>query len=316
MTLALWEEPGRTGAARQGSPRPAPRPAKPVGILGAAAAIGACDKGCRLGPDSLRAVDLAGTLRARGVAARWDDVIRRPESERLANDLLRLRDFCRDLASAVGAVLRRGLRPVVVGGDHSCAIGTWSAARQTLPGALGLVWIDAHMDSHTLETSQSGALHGMPLAVLLGHGASELTGLDPPGPKVLPQHVCLLGVRSFEPAEAALLERLGVRVITMQEVRDRGLASCLEEATAIARHGTAATGMTLDLDALDPADAPGVGTPVLGGLRARDLVAAVTGIAGRMDPIAIEIAELNPLRDRDGKTTRLVAEILAAALGD
>ncbi len=205
---------------------------------------------------------------------------------------------------------------MVVGGDHSCAIATWSAVRQTLPGPLGLVWIDAHMDSHTPETSQSGALHGMPLAVLLGHGASELTGLDPAGPKVLPQRVCLLGVRSFEPAEAALLERLGVRVITMQEVRDHGLASCLDEAIVIAGHGTAGTGMTLDLDALDPADAPGVGTPVSGGLRAREFVAAVTGLAGRMDPIAIEIAELNPLRDRDGKTTTLVAEILAAALGD
>lgn len=316
MTFALWHGPGRAGLARHGSPRPAPRPAKPVGILGAASAIGACDKGCRLGPDSLRAVDLAGTLRARGVAARWDDVVRRPESERLAHDHLHLRDFCRDLASAVGAVLRRGLRPVVVGGDHSCAIATWGAVRQTLPGPLGLVWIDAHMDSHTPETSPSGALHGMPLAVLLGHGAPELTDLDPAGPKVFPQHVCLLGVRSFEPAEAALLERLGVRVITMQELRRRGLAACLDEAIAIAGRGTAVTGFSLDLDALDPADAPGVGTPVPGGLRARELVAALTGIAGRMDPIAIEIAELNPLRDRDGKTTALVVEILAAALGD
>ncbi|MGQ0594860.1 MAG: arginase [Gammaproteobacteria bacterium] len=316
MAFALWEGPGRTGAARQGLPRRAPYPAKPVGILGAASAIGACDKGCRLGPDSLRAVDLAGALRARGVAARWDDVIRRPESERLANDRLRLRDFCRDLAAAVGAVLRRRLRPVVVGGDHSCAIATWSAVRETLPGPLGLVWIDAHMDSHTPETSQSGALHGMPLAVLLGHGAPELTGLDPPGPKVLPQHVCLLGVRSFETAEAALLERLGVRVITMRELRRRGFAACLDEAIAIAGQGTAVTGFSLDLDALDPADAPGVGTPVAGGLRAREFVAAVTGLAGRMDPIAIEIAELNPLRDRDGKTTTLVAEILAVALGD
>jgi arginase len=248
------------------------------------------------------------------VPALWDDIIRRPGAGGRGGDPLRLRDFCRDLGAAVGAVLRRGLRPVIVGGDHSSAIATWGAVRQTMPGPLGLVWIDAHMDSHTPETSPSGALHGMPLAVLLGHGAPELTGLGGPGPKLLPQHVTLLGVRSFEPAEATLLERLGVRVFMMRELRRRGLRACLEEALSIARHGTAAIGLSLDLDALDPSDAPGVGTPVPGGIPARDLIDAVTGLTGRQDLVAIEIAELNPIRDQGGKTTALVAELLAAAL--
>ncbi len=287
-----------------------------MGLLGAASAIGALDKGCRLGPDALRALDLTGTLRTRGIPALWDEIVRRPESDRSANDPRRLRDFCEDLASAVGTVIGRGLRPVVIGGDHSCAIATWSAVHRVRPGPLGLVWIDAHMDSHTPETSPSGALHGMPLAVLLGYGARELIALDPAGPKLLPKHVCLVGVRSFEPAESALLERLGVRVFMMHEVRRRGLTACLTEAIAIARRGTVATGLSLDLDALDPVDAPGVGTPAERGIRARELIAALCGLAESMDPIAIEITELNPLRDPDGRTARLVAEILLAALAE
>ncbi len=315
MVLALSEGHGPIGASRAGTGRPAPHPKKPVGLVGAASAIGAQDKGCRLGPDSLSAADLAGTLRTRGVPALWHAIVRRPGSEPTANTVAHLRDFCEDLASAVQTVLGRGLLAGVVGGDHCSAIATWSAVRRSRSGPLGLVWIDAHMDSHTPETSRSGALHGMPLAVLLGLGAPELIGIDPAGPKLLPQHACALGVRSFEPAESALLERLGVRVISMQEIRRRGLAVCLEEAIAIARSGTAVTGLSLDLDALDPVDAPGVGTPVEGGIRARELLPALGMLGEYLDPVAIEITELNPLRDQDGKTANLVAEILLAALG-
>ncbi|MGH8507495.1 MAG: arginase, partial [Gammaproteobacteria bacterium] len=206
--------------------------------------------------------------------------------------------------------LQNGRRVAVIGGDHSCAIASWSAAASALRGPLGLVWIDAHMDSHTPATSPSGALHGMPLAILLGFGPPELTDLLYPGAKLRPENVCLVGVRSYEPEEAELLHCLGVRVITMDEVRARGLMRSLGEAFAIVSCGTAVVGLSIDLDAIDPEDAPGVGTPARNGLRGLALVEGLRRLAPQ--PVLVEIAEFNPLHDRKNKTARLVIDLLAA----
>jgi arginase len=204
--------------------------------------------------------------------------------------------------------------PVVIGGDHSCAIGTWKGiARALAPrGPLGLVWIDAHMDAHTPETSPSGMLHGMPLACLLGHGDPRLA-LEPAA-ALDPGRLCLVGVRSFESGEASLLERLGVRVFRMREIERRGLAPVMAEALAIARNGSGGYGVSLDLDAIDPRDAPGVGTAVRHGIRAAEL----RELFGRLaqDPAldALEIAEYNPARDRGGATARLIGDIVLSLL--
>lgn len=215
------------------------------------------------------------------------------------------------LAREVERVLRAGKFPLVVGGDHSCAIGTWNGVRRALAarGPLGLVWIDAHMDSHTFATTPSGQIHGMPLAALLGEGDAALTG---PAPTLYPQHVCLIGVRSFEAGEAALLHRLGVRVFAMAEVRRRGLAAVFDEALAIVRHGTAGFGVSIDLDALDPAEAPGTGLPVPGGLGRVELATALTRL--RDDPafVALEIVEYDPHRDRDHRTADVVGALVDA----
>jgi hypothetical protein len=154
------------------------------------------------------------------------------------------------------------------------ATGTWSGAAAALRprGALGLLWIDAHMDAHRPHTSPSGNLHGMPLACLLGHGEPALATLAG-APALAPAHVCLVGVRSYEAEEAQLLEQLGVRVFLMDEVRRRGLPAVLREAHAVVTRGTAGFGVTLDVDAVDPQEAPGVGTPAPGGLRAGSLLA-------------------------------------------
>jgi arginase len=214
----------------------------------------------------------------------------------------------------VEAVLQAGNFPLVVGGDHSCAIGTWSGVHRALAGRgpLGLIWIDAHMDSHTFATTPSGQIHGMPLACLLGYGEAALTGIDGAEVKLRPEHVCLIGVRSYEADEAALLHRLGVRVFDMNEIRRRGLAEVFDAALAIVRHGTAGFGVSVDLDALDPDEEPGVGTPVPGGLHRAELAAALSRLRGDPAFVAMEIVEYNPRRDRGHATADAAGALVDA----
>jgi arginase len=211
-------------------------------------------------------------------------------------------------------VLQGGHFPLVVGGDHSCAIGTWSGVHRALAnhGPVGLIWIDAHMDSHTFATTPSGQIHGMPLACLLGHGETALTRIGGAEAKLRPEQVCLIGVRSYEAGEAALLHRLGVRVYDMDEIRRRGLAEVFEEALAIVRQGTAGFGVSVDLDALDPGEEPGVGTPVAGGLRRAELADALSHLRGDPAFVAMEIVEYNPRRDRRHATADAAGALLDA----
>ena len=245
-----------------------------VRIIGVASGCGAPDPGCADGPETLRRGELLTRLWRGGLEPYWDSTVtNRTDSDGLAG----VQEVCAALAERVCKTVRDGALPFVVGGDHSCAIGTWRGVAEALRarGRLGLIWIDAHMDAHSPLSSPSGALHGMPLACLLGFGDSGLIDASG-GPALLPQHVCLVGVRSFEAEECALLERLGVRVFSMDEIEQRGIADVLREAHAIVSQGTAGFGITLDIDALDPADAPGVGTPEPGGLRAAALAHALT----------------------------------------
>jgi ornithine--oxo-acid transaminase len=181
-------------------------------------------------------------------------------------------------------------------------------------GALGLIWIDAHMDAHTPGTSPSNALHGMPLACLLGEGPPALMQSSN-AIALSPKHVCLVGVRSFEAAEAQLLERLGVRVYLMDEVRARGIAEVLAEARGIVTSGTAGFGITIDVDVLDPLEAPGTGTPVPGGMRTDRLAEALAQMADDPSLIAAEIAEYNPELDKEGRTATAVGHLATALLG-
>jgi arginase len=179
-------------------------------------------------------------------------------------------------------------------------------------GPLGLVWIDAHMDAHTPRTSHTGRLHGMPLAWLLGQDDDPLYGL---ATGVLePRHVALLGVRSYEPEERERLERLGVRVMYMDEIRRRGIDAVLDEALAIATRGTAAFGVSVDLDVVSPDEAPGVGTPVPDGVAGADLARSLARIGGRPDLIAVELVEYAPRLDPTGSSARVAVEILRSAL--
>jgi ornithine--oxo-acid transaminase len=282
-----------------------------VELIGAACGLGGADAGCAEAPARLAAGGIAECLRARGLQAAWGPTLS-PEDGIATQQAVRR--LCARLAAQVAASVNAARVPCVIGGDHSCAMGTWAGVAQALAerGPIGLVWIDAHMDSHTPRTSPTGRLHGMPLAALLGQCGEALGG---PGPAPLAGwSVCLAGVRSFEPDEARLLERLGVRVFFMREIRQRGLAAVLADAIRIAAEGTAGFGITVDLDALDPFDAPAVATPAEGGIRARELLEALSPLAADPRFLALEIAEYCPRRDRDGLTGRLVAEIASAAL--
>lgn len=288
-----------------------------VEIIGVESGIGARLPGCGGGPAALRADGLEGWLRTLGLDTAWcASITAGAAAPDGASALETVAGICQILVGEVQRVLDRQSRVVVLGGDHSCAVGTWSGVARHLRrgGPLGLVWIDAHMDSHVPQTSQSGTLHGMPLACLLGHGEERLTGLAGGAPAVAPQNVCLLGVRSFERQERELLRRLGVRVIHMDEVAARGVDAALDEAFEIAGGETAGIGLSIDLDAVDPADAPGVGSPEPGGIPAAALTGALARASRTNRLVAVEIAEYNPELDRGRTTARLVRGLLAATL--
>lgn len=289
---------------------------KTLAIASAVIGEGAKDGGCKYGASALLASGIAHSLtRAGRKVQTLCAVTADPMSARDRMDVVAR--FSRAHAEAVLRVLRDGQQLLVLGGDHSCALGTWSGVAQALAlqGRLGLIWVDAHLDAHTPQTSESQAPHGMPLAALLGHGSTAFTEIFGWPGKLRPENVVVIGVRSYEPAERALLEALGVRIIYMEEVARRGFAPCFAEAKAAASTGCIGWGVSFDVDGLDPREAPATGTPVDKGIHLDQAMAALRMC--RDDPrfIGLEIAEYNPLKDFGGKTARAVHALAVASLG-
>jgi arginase len=281
-------------------------------IIGAASGLGAQDRGCADGPVAFHRSQAWREL-ADERHVDWARTLFPPSMPRAA-PVERVAAFCRELADEVALTLRGGDFPLVVGGDHSVAIGTWSGVARAAGMPVGLLWIDAHLDSHTPESSYSGALHGMPLACLLGRGDKRLLGIGVSGAQVDAAHSAVLGPRSFEPEEALLLERLGVRVFSHQEIAERGPAACFADAAAIVAGAPGGFGITLDLDVLDPDTAPGVGSPEPGGLPLRGLIEGIAALAAQRGLLACEIVEYNPDRDRHGVTAHLIAALIGEVL--
>ncbi|ABA58184.1 arginase [Nitrosococcus oceani] len=284
---------------------------KIIRIIGVASGWGALDRRCEAGPEALRRRGLVAHLRQQGMPVSWEITIQ-PQESQDDNAVMAVQALSVELSQVAGNVVARGEPFIVLGGDHSCAIGTWSGAvsRRRIAGPVGLIWIDAHMDAHLPETSPSGALHGMPLACLLGWGDPRLTAIGSPEPKFLPENVVLIGVRSFEPEEHRLLQRLGVKVFFMDEVRRRGLSEVFYEALGRIRDRTTGFGISLDLDAIDPKEAPAVGSPVPGGLAKEELLPLLRQLYGDPRLIGLEIAEYNPALDEKQLTARLISELL------
>ncbi len=286
-------------------------PPSSLRIIGAASGLGAQDRACEDGPVAFHRSQAWHEL-AKHPLVDWGRTLYAPSAQSGQAPVQRIAEFCRNLADEVALTLAQGQFPVVIGGDHSVAIGSWSGVARHLEVPPGLLWIDAHLDSHTPETTYSGAIHGMPLACLLGQGDKRLLNIGLAGPQINAAHTAVLGPRSYEPEEFEFLQRAGVRVFTSEEIADRGFAACLDEAISIVHGAPAGFGVTIDLDVIDPHMAPGVGSPEPDGLYATDLLTALRWIAGLSGLQAVEIVEYNPDRDRHCVT----AELLSALIGE
>jgi arginase len=297
---------------------------RPVSLIGAASGWGAGFRETESGPPVLRELGLAERLREAGIEADWQAMIEperrwRQAPEQPYREILRLvARHNSALAAATAAAVGKGRLPVVLGGDHSVAIGTWggvAGALRQLRGpdaALGLIWFDAHLDSHTADTTPSMNPHGMSGAVLLGHGEPEFLAIG--GRAVRPENLCFIGTRSYEADELALLKRLGVRIVFMDELRQRGVADVMTEAIVIATKGTAGFGVTIDLDGFEPEDAPGIGLKTANGLRRDEMLLALAGLGLRQDLVGVEIVEYIPEFDENWRTAHLVIDLLLALL--
>ena len=294
---------------------------RPVFLIGASQGYGAQIRACEKGPDALFDGGLIDFLQKNHIhASKWKQLYPEHlahENEIAPCDILSIiTHFNQRLALAVEEALSNNALPVIIGGDHSIAVGSWNGVKNGLNSELplGLIWIDAHMDSHTPETSPSGAWHGMPLAALLGHGPSELSRLTQEDPILHPEHLCIIGARSYEEGEHLLLQKRGVRIFLQEEVVKRGMRSVMEEAIEIVSKHTVGYGLSIDLDVLDPSEAPGVGSPEVDGLKKAVLLEVLA--LYKKDPrlLAIELVEYNPYHDLDKKTYHAACDLLACLL--
>lgn len=264
-------------------------------------------RGCAAGAQSLLDAGLLDGLNALGCIYR----LLPPLSSANLPHADALAPLCRQLADVVERVIEAGELPLVLGGDHAIAAGTWRGASRKQAAPFGLLWLDAHLDAHTPTDSISGNRHGMPLASLLGDDVPDFAGIPGPGPDA--RHISLVGSRSFEAPEVERLYQHHVRIFGMSEIRHKGLSRVMKAALERVQTGTSGWGVSLDLDALDPSEAPGVSTPAATGLSSGEMINELLGIGYDRHLSAIEIVEYNPLQDREGKTAHL-ARILLQAL--
>ncbi|MGC1854751.1 MAG: arginase [Candidatus Aquirickettsiella sp.] len=288
-----------------------------LSLIGYASGIAANDVGCAEGPLQLQNHALEQQLSQQHLPSHWQAMLV-PRSGSRNDTLQRVVDLNTELAGITFDLAQQDKRFAVLGGDHSSAIGTWSGVAAALAqqnGELGLIWIDAHMDSHTFETTATGNIHGMPLAALLGYGDTLLTHLSLPHTKIDSKRLVLIGVRSFESEEEELLQNLGVRIYNMEAIKKRGLDTVFSEAIAYVKETSVRFGVSLDLDGIDPFDAPGVGVPEPNGILGENLCQVLTQLRQETSLIGVEVVEYNPYHDKDHKTERLVKEILLSIFG-
>jgi arginase len=280
-------------------------------LIGAAFGAGGLDKGSKDAAQAFQNSHEYNELTTMGIDVQWLKTI---TEKPLDSNLEIITDANVSLAQTTQQLVKKNKRFCIIGGDHSCAIGTWSGAISALPetGKLGLIWIDAHMDAHTPETSPTGNIHGMPVASLLGYGHKQLTQLLSKQTKIKPQNICLIGIRSYEAGEEKLLNDLGVKIFFNTDVQALGIKAVMQQALAHISQSTTHIGLSVDLDGLDPSDAPGVGTPVDKGIDGQEFCASLAILNQHKNFIGYEIVEYNHHLDIEQKTAKIISDIIHA----
>lgn len=283
-----------------------------LNIYGFSSGIAANNPDCGLGP--LYMYYHPEIFKTLPFQVEWKDLLLATSDLRGLEVLPELLEVLKLLAEDTKKAIENKETFCILAGDHSSAIGTWSGVSDALgpDQSLGLIWVDAHMDTHTPETSPTQNIHGMPIAHLLGHGLLELKTILNANPKLRPENICLVGIRSFEEGEANLLKDLNVKIFMMDEVEKRGIKAVLADAIHYAQKNTSHVGMTIDLDAFDPTDAPGVGCRETGGINAQEFLKAVKGFRQTRGFSGLEITEYNPLLDDKAKTAYLIRDLIEA----
>ena len=295
-----------------------------ISILGAPLDLGAGRRGVDMGPSALRLAGLNARLASLGyeiedlgnvAVAQQENT---PTGAENAKYLPQIAKICVKLAAMIETVLAQDKFPLVLGGDHSIAAGTVSGVSHIYRQRgekIGLIWIDAHADMNTPDSSPSGNVHGMPLACCIGRGPRELTDIFEFSPKIEGANVALIGIRDVDERERVLVRESGATVFTMRDIDERGLRSVMEQALAIATSGTAGFHLSLDMDSVDPDEAPGVGTPVRGGMTYREAHLAMETVCDCSRMLSMELVEVNPVLDSANRTALLGVELVMSAMG-
>jgi arginase len=291
-----------------------------IRIIGAPMDLGADRRGVDIGPSAIRYANLSEHLQRLGhtVKDQGNIMIPQPESHPVGNPHLKYLEpivkAAEELSQIVSETLQVGEFPLILGGDHSIALGSISGvARQHRD--VGVIWVDAHGDFNTEDTTPSGNIHGMVLAALAGVGNQQLTHIDGWGPKLNKDTIVIVGARDLDPGEQELLREHKIHVFTMSEIDQFGISEIMRRAVAIASQHNNPIHLSLDMDALDPREAPGVGTAVRGGLSYREAHLAMELIAASQRLISMDVVEVNAILDRENATARLAVELILSALG-
>lgn len=291
-----------------------------ISMIGAPMDLGADRRGVDIGTSAIRYADLNERLITLGhsIHDMGNLVIPQPESQPLGNPRLKyLEPIVRaseELATIVTSILQKGEFPLILGGDHSIALGSISGVAK-IHKNIGVIWVDAHADFNTDQTTPSGNIHGMILSALAGIGNSSLTNVGGWQPKIHTASIVVVGARDLDAGEQALLREHSIHVFTMSEIDQLGISEVMRQALAIAGDQNDGIHLSLDMDALDPKEAPGVGTPVRGGLTYREAHLAMELIADSRKLVSMDVVEVNPILDRENATALLAVELVLSALG-